>query len=772
MAEKILQTRILNKVDTLEAWNSSTLKLKKGELAFATVAASAGTGLTEPVVMVKIGTEEEKTFAELPWAFHAKASDVLAACKTEAGLRAFVNGVIADAGIASDDAMQELAGRVTTAEGEIDTLQSEMDAVEAKAAANESAIGVLNGLVGDTKVADQITTAINNLNLANTYEAKGEAAKVQTALDTYKTSNDAAVKANADAIAAEAATARAAEKANADAIALIKDGTTIDSFADVESALAGKEASGSAAQALADAKTYADGLAGNYDAKGSAAAAESAAKAYADGLAGNYDAAGSAAAAQAAAEATAKGYTDSELTRLVGDKTVGTQITEAITGLDLANTYDAKGAAAAAESAAKSHADGLNSAMDERVQALEAIDHDHDNKDVLDGITAEKVAAWDAAEANAKSYADELDGAMDERVQALEAKFGDGEGNVEAQIAAAVAAEKERAEAAEKANADAIDAIEADYLKAADKEELAGDISDNADAIAALQELVGDEKVSDAIAAEAEAREAADTALGNRVKAIEDDYLKAADKTELQGNIDTVSAAVERLTNGVSADEIDGVNDLIAYVNEHGTEVTGIKADIKANADAIDAIEADYLKAADKTELEGKITAAQNAADAAQGEVDALEEVVATKAAQADLESAVTRIGTAEGKITTLEGEMDSAEGRLDALETKVGDETVAAQIEAAIEALKIGDYAKAADLTAAIERIAQNETDIDALEGRMDTAEGDIEALEASIATKANDADLAAIAKTGNVNDLVQTTGDVLVFDCGSSAV
>lgn len=103
----------------------------------------------------------------------------------------------------------------------------------------------------------------------------------------------------------------------------------------------------------------------------------------------------------------------------------------------LAGNYDAAGTAAtkaaAAESAAKAHADGLNSAMDARVQALEAIDHDHANKaeldliasgdkakwdaaagkahehankDVLDGITSAKVAAWDAAEGNAKAYVD------------------------------------------------------------------------------------------------------------------------------------------------------------------------------------------------------------------------------------------------------------------------------------------------------------------------------------------------------------------------------
>ena len=47
--------------------------------------------------------------------------------------------------------------------------------------------------------------------------------------------------------------------------------------------------------------------------------------------------------------------------------------------------------------------------------------HEHANAAVLDGITAEKVAAWDAAEGNAKAYADEKNTAMDTRVKALEA---------------------------------------------------------------------------------------------------------------------------------------------------------------------------------------------------------------------------------------------------------------------------------------------------------------------------------------------------------------
>lgn len=50
-----------------------------------------------------------------------------------------------------------------------------------------------------------------------------------------------------------------------------------------------------------------------------------------------------------------------------------------------------------AQDAAEGHADGLNSAMNARVEALEAIDHEHSNADVLNGISAEKVEAWDAA---------------------------------------------------------------------------------------------------------------------------------------------------------------------------------------------------------------------------------------------------------------------------------------------------------------------------------------------------------------------------------------
>lgn len=107
-----------------------------------------------------------------------------------------------------------------------------------------------------------------------------------------------------------------------------------------------------------------------------------------------------------------------------------------------------------------------------------------------------------------------------------------------------------------------VNAIKADYLKAADKTALQTNI-DN----------------------EATARADADTALGNRVTAIEDDYLKAADKTELQTAI----------TNAVKAhDESDAAHvALFKALNDKDTAMQG----------EIDALETEVAKKANTADL-------------------------------------------------------------------------------------------------------------------------------------------------------------------------
>ena len=108
------------------------------------------------------------------------------------------------------------------------------------------------------------------------------------------------------------------------------------------------------------------------------------------------------------------GYQDAEA--------VTAAIDAKITALDLANTYDAKGAAAAAETAAKAHADSLNTAMNARVVVLEAIDHTkfeaagaaaqaltdakaYTDAEIAGHVTALSTAEIDAAIASAKAQA-------------------------------------------------------------------------------------------------------------------------------------------------------------------------------------------------------------------------------------------------------------------------------------------------------------------------------------------------------------------------------
>ena len=709
MAEKTFtNVRLGLKVDTLENWGKSSLVLKKGEVAFATVAASAGTGLSEPVVMMKIG-DGEHTFGQLGFDFYAKASDVLAACKTTEDLTAFVNGVIANAGIATNSAMQELAGKVTTAEGEIDTLQSEMDAVEAKAAANETAIEAIEAKFGAETVSEEIATAIAALKLSDTYAAKTHGHEIAdvnglsdsiaaakkagddaaAALSTYKTTNDAAVKVNSDAITA------------------IKDGATIDSFADVEAALAGKQAAGNYSvvghkHEIADVNGLSDAIA---DAKKAGTDAATAA--------GN-------------ALTDAKAYTDAEIDEWVGDKNVGTQISEAIA--NYTTTADMNTAIATAKGEANTYADGLNTAMDTRVKAVEGKAHTHTFvESELNLIQAGDVAKWNAAEGNAKTYADGLNTAMDERVDALEAKFT-GEDSVADQIAAAVAAEAELREAADADLQGQIGTASVDGGAAATG--LHARIEE-------LEDLVGDTKVSEAIATAVKAEEdrakGIESDLEERLAAVEGDYLKAADKTELEGKIKSNADAIELLTNGVDSETVDGVNDLIQYVKDHGTEVTGIKEDIKTNADDIDA-------------LEGRMTTAEGA--------------IAAKAAQTDLEAAVTRIGTAEGKIATLEGEMDTSQADIDALELKVGDKAVSEQITDVTNPL-----AERVEALEAVDHEHANAAELDKI------AEGDKAKWDAAVQTVTAGTGLTA-TKTGTDVAIAFDDSVTFIFDCGGADV
>lgn len=599
--EKILNTRILNKIDTLENWSASTLPIKKGEICIATVAASAGTGLTEPVVMIKIGEDGVKTFKDLPWNFYAKASDVLAACKSEEGLTEFVNNVIAHAGIASDEAMTALSGRVTTAEGKITALQ---------------------GLVGDTKVSEQINAAIAALNLANTYAAKvhthtkaditdfahthamtevtgltdaiADAKKAgtdaATELGTYKVTNDAAVKANADAIAA-------INHADTGILAQAK------SYAD------GKDAAIAAAKKAGDdAQTAVDTLAGKV---GTVPADKTVVQMISEAqTATTYD------DTQIKKDIKANADAIGVLEGYVGGENVSTQIQTAITNLNLPATYEAKGAAATvktelvgkdadtADSAtivgAKKYADGLNTAMDTRVDALEAaigeggsvgaqIDAKIQALDVDDAavagqyvsavsetdgkITVTRAALPDytevydakgaAAQAltDAKGYADGLNTAMDTRMDAAEGKLTTLIGTDAGKSVRAIANEELVAQLIPETAKQSLDTLQeiAAWIQAHPD-----DASAMNTRITDLETLVGDDPVSTQINAAIDALK-----IG--------DYAKAADLTAAVGRITALEGKAHEHANKALLDTYTqteaNLADAVAKKHEHANKV-------------------------------------------------------------------------------------------------------------------------------------------------------------------------------------------------------
>ncbi len=172
-----------------------------------------------------------------------------------------------------------------------------------EAAGYAAAITALEALVGNTAVATQIANAIAAENLAQyakTADIEGTLTKVDTQ-GTVTEAINAAVNALSIGDYAKAAelTALAARVTTLENAGYQNNAQVVASIEAAITALKAEnlwDVKGAAATAEANAKAYADGLAGNYDAKGAATTAETNAKAHSD-----------------ANLATAKSYSDANL---------------------------------------------------------------------------------------------------------------------------------------------------------------------------------------------------------------------------------------------------------------------------------------------------------------------------------------------------------------------------------------------------------------------------------------------------------------------------
>lgn len=286
--------------------------------------------------------------------------------------------------------------------------------------------------------------------------------------------------------------------------------------------------------------------------------------------------------------------------------------------------------------------------------------------------------------------------------------------------------------------------IEGDYLKSSDKTTLEGKIAeaqsagDNAQLYAegVAKDLGDHEKdgVAHITAAEREAWNGKATMAQVEAKG----YLVAAD---IAGKADStqvatdIAAAVKTETdNRVAADEaieakigtvaegktvVQMISEAQAAATYDDEEVRGLISD---NAGAIDDIEKDYLKAADKTELQGNIDTVSGKVNTLVGE-DANKSVrtIANEelAKQLIAEGAAESLDTLQEIAAWIQSHPDDASAMNDAIVAlqkqlqgiDAGESTVKKYVDDAIAALNVGQYALAADLTALAGRVSALET-------------------------------------------------------------
>ena len=220
-----------------------------------------------------------------------------------------------------------------------------------------------------------------------------------------------------------------------------------------------------------------------------------------------------------------------------------------------------------------------------------------------------------------------------------------------------------------------IDAIEADYLKAADKTELA-----------------------------------------NSIKAIADDYLKAADKQELskaisdekdramlaeKANADAIALLNNNAETAGSVDykiaqavasimenpdaTMNSINELVTWVNDHAEDALELSNQVSANKGAIEKLngtgEGSVAKAiADAIDAENlEQYALASDLDVAEGKIEALEGKVDVAKVSEAISAAIAAQDfsgfTTDAEHTELSGKVTTAEGKIAALEAKFGDD-------------------------------------------------------------------------------------------------
>ena len=379
---------------------------------------------------------------------------------------------------------------------------------------------------------------------------------------------------------------------------------------------------------------------------------------------------------------------------------------------------------------------------DPRLEALEAVDHEHANKAELDKIAEGDKAKWDAMEQNAKDYADSLAGNYDAAgaADAVDEKL---------------TTEVNRAKAAEEANTAA--------AKAADDKAVAaqGDV----DALAGkVGEVPADKTVVQMISDAQTAATYDDTQVKADIKANTDAIDLLNDEATIEGSVDyKIAQAVAAIMENPD-ETMNSINELVTWCNDHAADALELSNQVSANKDDIAALDELVGGTAVATQISEAIASALK--------IDGVDKY----ALAADLTAAIARIAAMEAKVSKWDAAEQNAKDYADGLNTAM-DTRVQALEEIDHEAYKgYADQAEADALAAAKEYANGLDTAMDA---RVDALEAiDHNAYVAADATNLQaakdyadglagnyDASGAAAAVQGETDKTVKDVVDILTW-------
>ena len=273
-----------------------------------------------------------------------------------------------------------------------------------------------------------------------------------------------------------------------------------------------------------------------------------------------------------------------------------------------------------------------------------------------------------------------------------------------------------------------------------------------------------------------------DTAITGRVSALEALVGDTAVATQIATAIsaladvyDTKGAAAQALTDAKAY--ADGKDAAIAAAKSAADaaqdDVDALTTDVQANTSAIATLNGTGAGSVQKQVADA---VAQIVADAPEA-YDTLKEIsdwISSHAGDAsEMNSAIQQNAADIGELeTAVAGKVDKVSGKqLSTNDYTTTEKNKLSGIEAGAQVNVIETVQVNGSPVSPSNKTVNITVPAGALANKNEVAESDLaSALASKINAKADDSALAAIAKSGNINDLVQTSGDIIVFNCGSS--